>query len=635
MRGRVIAGKYELQRQVGQGGMGMVWEALDTTLRRAVAVKLMSPSQVGSASLRARFEREAQALAQIRSEHIVQVHDYGVEDGAPYIVMELLAGEDLEARLQREGKLSASPVVQLLRQVAKGLTEAALLGIVHRDLKPANLFMVAGGARELVKLLDFGVAWMRSPSDSLGQTTGRTIIGTPQYMSPEQVRGHEPSPLGDLWSLAVIAYQALTGQLPFPEEPLGSLIVSICIDPVPPPSVVNPELPKALDGFFEIALAKRPDARFQSATSFIEALADACKTTATTTILAVDDEPDMAHLIQMRFRKQIRSATYRFLFAENGQAALEILRQNPDIDVLLSDINMPVMDGLSLLEHTPELSPFLRTIMVSAYGDMGNIRRAMNVGAFDFVVKPIDFGDLDTTIKKAARTVAEHRAMASSDGENKVLRKLASSVLLRRLSALELNAALGTELIEATVAVIVISRPHDDPTEHPDIYARALNANYEVIVPVVQQHGGMVDTIFTEEIVCAWTGSGHLERALDACGAVCIEVANLAELVGQDSPYSHGLSIGVATGRLLSTCVGSSVGGRFTYTIVGPPLGEALNLARVAQRGHICVSHIARRQAGNRFPFDDAQVDSGPIRLLWGPAADRVFESPTVEVSTS
>ena len=601
MRGRVVASKYELERLVGQGGMGAVWQARDRVLERAVAIKLMGPEQLESADAQRRFHREALSLAQLRNDHIVQIFDYGIDEDTPYIVMELLEGEDLEQRLKRDKILDPPLVATLLRQAADGLIAAASKDVVHRDLKPANLFLTTRKGAPVVKLLDFGVAWVQPLQGVSAQSMGEKLIGTPLYMSPEQIRGRTPSHLGDLWSLAVIAYRALTGVLPFQASQFGELLVSICTDPFRMPSSINPKLPASFDEFFARALHKDPLRRFQTASEFVEALARACLDTSTLTILAVDDEPDMARLLKGRYRKQIRSSTYRFLFAEDGAEALEQLRRNPEIDVILSDINMPKMDGLTLLEQIPGVTPFARTIMVTAYGDMKNLRRAMNAGAFDFVVKPIDFKDLDATMQKALRTVAEHRAMASSDRENQLLRKLASSIVVRRLSNVGVDLALATEKIEATVVKVRVVHPIPG-VDNAASYVRALNANYEVIIPEIQRQGGAVDSIIGAELVCVWTGQ-QLHRALDACVAMTRELQRLAALAGEASPYACGLAVGVATGHALSSCLGSQVCNRFNYTLLGNVADEASELARVARPGEVLTTEGVSSRAASTHRF--------------------------------
>ncbi|MEO5727230.1 MAG: serine/threonine-protein kinase, partial [Byssovorax sp.] len=161
MIGRLIGGKYSLEREIGRGGMGSIWVALDTLLRRRVALKLMRPEMTSPTS-RGRFEREAMAVARIQHQHVIQIHDYGIDEEAPYIVMELLEGEDMESRIARHLRLPIAAVATLVTQTAKALGAAHLAGIVHRDLKPANIFLARGETEETVKILDFGVAAMTS-----------------------------------------------------------------------------------------------------------------------------------------------------------------------------------------------------------------------------------------------------------------------------------------------------------------------------------------------------------------------------------------------------------------------------------------------------------------------------------------
>jgi serine/threonine-protein kinase len=270
--GRVIAGKYRLERPLAQGGMGAIWVARQLHLDVTVAIKFMTPEVAASSEARGRFEREAKASALLKSPNAVQVHDYGVEEGTPYLVMELLEGEDLEARLARAGRLSPADTAIILEQACKGLRRAHEADLVHRDLKPQNLFLARHGDDEVVKILDFGIAKVTTPG-APGKTRMGALLGTPHYMSPEQTRSAANVDLrSDLWSLGVIAYRALTGRLPFPGDDIGDLLVEICTDSIPVPSSIAPGLGPEVDRFFDRALARDPAQRFQSAREFSEAL---------------------------------------------------------------------------------------------------------------------------------------------------------------------------------------------------------------------------------------------------------------------------------------------------------------------------------------------------------------------------
>jgi serine/threonine-protein kinase len=267
-QGSTVAGKYRLERLIGRGGMGSVWAARHLQLDTLVAIKFIdSVSDVGDA--RIRFEREARAAAQLRSPHVVQILDHGIDDDErPYIAMELLEGEDLGERLRRTPRLSLQATATIVTQAAKALRRAHDGGVIHRDLKPGNIFLARFDDDEVVKLLDFGVAKLRynelAPGVQMTQTG--VIFGSPSYMSPEQARGNRViDHRTDLWSLAVIVFRCITGSKPFEAGSIGDLVIKLCIDPLPMPTKLAPDLPPEMDRFFERAFARDPEQRFQSA----------------------------------------------------------------------------------------------------------------------------------------------------------------------------------------------------------------------------------------------------------------------------------------------------------------------------------------------------------------------------------
>jgi serine/threonine-protein kinase len=270
--GAVIAGRYLLEAPLARGGMGSIWAARHLRLGSRVAVKFMDPACAADPSSRTRFAREAKAAATLKSPHIVQVHDYGIEAEIPYLVMELLEGEDLHARLGRRGRLSLPEAALLAAPIGKALRRAHEVGIIHRDLKPRNIFLARTDDEEIVKILDFGIAKQIGASVT-GQTT-RTgeILGTPHFMSPEQLRGErDVDGRSDLWSLGVILFRATTGQLPFAGEILSLVITKILVDPLPSALQIAPDLPPEIDAFFARALARDRDQRFASAHEMVEA----------------------------------------------------------------------------------------------------------------------------------------------------------------------------------------------------------------------------------------------------------------------------------------------------------------------------------------------------------------------------
>ncbi len=273
--GSVVGGKYRLERALAAGGMGSVWIARDVRLEIQVAVKFMAAGLAEAPGAAARFEREAKAAAQLKSPHVVHIYDHGVEDGTPYIAMELLEGEDLETVLERERRLSLPRAAEILGQAAKALRAAHEAHIVHRDIKPANLFLARSGDDTVVKVLDFGIAKETQLARDRGsQTTTGAILGSPLYMSPEQARGGTITDRSDLWSLGVVAFEMVTGCQPFLGASVGDVIAKICGDELPVASRFAPDLPPPVDAFFTRALARDPAARFPSARALAEAFAE-------------------------------------------------------------------------------------------------------------------------------------------------------------------------------------------------------------------------------------------------------------------------------------------------------------------------------------------------------------------------
>jgi len=271
--GVVVAGRYTLDRPLARGGMGSVWIAHHRELEIDVTVKFMAPALVDSAEMRTRFEREAKVAARLRSQHVVQVLDYGVGDGMPFIVMELLKGESLADRLARVGRLALPAASLLLGQICKALRTAHEAGLVHRDLKPGNIFLAVKDEEEVVKVLDFGIAKVADATDdATANTATGVMMGSVHYMSPEQIRSsRQVDHRSDLWSVGVILYKVLTGNLPFPGTTQGDVMVRVCTDTCPPPSFVAPDLPKTVDEFFVKALTRELAGRFQSAQEMVDA----------------------------------------------------------------------------------------------------------------------------------------------------------------------------------------------------------------------------------------------------------------------------------------------------------------------------------------------------------------------------
>ncbi|MBI4705419.1 MAG: protein kinase [Deltaproteobacteria bacterium] len=267
-QGALVGERVRLVRPLAAGALSSLWVAEHLTLGTEVAVKVLrAPQGAQSDEARARFEREARAAAQLRGPHVVRTFDHGVmADGTLYVVMELLEGESLDARLRRTGPLDLPEAAAVVRQVAAALGEAHRLGIVHRDVKPANIFLVPADEGSFVKLLDFGVAKGPEAAGQRPLTRPGAMLGTVEYMSREQVVGaRDVDWRADLWALGVVAYEVLTGRPPFRGDTVSSLFLAIRQARFTPPSELRPGLGPALDAWFARAFEPDPEKRFASA----------------------------------------------------------------------------------------------------------------------------------------------------------------------------------------------------------------------------------------------------------------------------------------------------------------------------------------------------------------------------------
>jgi serine/threonine-protein kinase len=278
VRGALIAGRYRLERPLAKGGMGSVWIARHVELDVDVAVKLVSEELKSEETTHRRLRREAKAAAKLKSPHITQIHDSGVHEGAPYIVMELLEGDCLDELLFREGKLPVERAQQLFAELCAGLSVAHEAGIVHRDLKPSNIFVARVAGKDVVKILDFGIAKdTRTQVPDHDPTASGTLLGSPRYMSPEQATGERVDFRSDLWSAAVVLFEVITGRRLFAADNLGRIIADICAGELPAPSAVNTDLDEHIDAFFAVALERVPQRRFESATEMARAFDSAAR----------------------------------------------------------------------------------------------------------------------------------------------------------------------------------------------------------------------------------------------------------------------------------------------------------------------------------------------------------------------
>jgi adenylate cyclase len=319
-------------------------------------------------------------------------------------------------------------------------------------------------------------------------------------------------------------------------------------------------------------------------------------------ILVVDDEPDLEVLIKQRFRKQIRDRQYEFLFAINGVDALKLIRDFEDLDIVLSDINMPEMDGLTLLDKMGQLNPILKAVIVSAYGDMDNIRVAMNRGAFDFITKPVNFEDLDLTIIKTIKHVTQTRQTLKAIRENNILRMYVDETVLNFMNRPEFESALlKNETIVATVAFIdICGFTSITETELPNVVVNMLNSYFDIIVKEIIAQNGYVDKFIGDAVLAIFRNEYHLDRAIDACLAARNQIEKL--IPGQNGlSFKPKVSIGIHSGEMICGNIGSESLRRLDYTVIGDVVNTAERLHQAAESGQIIIAESSYEQIKQSF----------------------------------
>jgi len=319
-------------------------------------------------------------------------------------------------------------------------------------------------------------------------------------------------------------------------------------------------------------------------------------------ILVADDEMDLEILIKQKFRKQIREHQYEFVFAANGCDALNKLKDNPDIDVVLSDINMPEMDGLTLLGKLNEISPLIKAVIVSAYGDMDNIRTAMNKGAFDFICKPVNFEDLELTMTKTVQHVAQLRETLQAIKENNILRMYVDENVLNFMNRREFESTLMiNETIEASVAFIdICSFTSITENERADTVVKLLNKYFDVMVKEIIAQNGHVDKFIGDAIMAVFRGDYHLDRAIEASLAVRSQIEKLpneADVI----TFLPKVTVGIDTGELVSGNIGSGNLRRLDYTVIGDVVNTAQRLQGVAKDGQILITESSYEKVKESF----------------------------------
>jgi serine/threonine-protein kinase len=377
--GAVLVGKYRVTREIGRGGMAAVYEAEHMSLGKRIAVKVLASELSASTVVIERFFREARAAASVKSPHIVDVYDSGrLEDGRPFIAMELLEGESLYDRMARVRLIDPRTTVRVIAQCAKGLMKAHAAGVIHRDLKPENIFLVKGeDGEEIAKILDFGLAKFYAPvapdEKEKRLTREGAVFGTPAYMSPEQVKGqHSVDHRADLWALGCMAFECLIGRPVWnTDQGVAMTFAAIATAPLPTPSKIRPDLPPAFDEWFTKALERDPNMRFQTAKELAEALARAFGHSSSVSLVSANETTQVPFISPEDYAAEMERVTaqppqfgspYRVGSGQNGEVPpithmpIPAFRQNP-VRFIVSSMALAGALGVAGWVYVKHLKP--------------------------------------------------------------------------------------------------------------------------------------------------------------------------------------------------------------------------------------------------------------------------------------
>jgi len=427
MIGKKLNNRYEVQKHLGDGATSTVYRGLDTSLGRTVALKVLLPHVRDN--VRERFFQEAMAAAQLNHPNIMAIYDRGQDDGRHFLVIEYIEGDSLSNYVPS----SPEVVIDLGSQIARALDYAHERDIIHRDIKPANIQVTPDGQ---VKLMDLGLAL---PRDAKRVTAPGMVIGTPAYISPEQAQGHPLDRRTDIYSLGIVLYEMVTGQLPFNADDITALLLQHVQQAAPPPSLMKPEITPALERVILKSLEKKPNRRFQRGRAFAEALeatipVDRTMEAPVAPSYDADDtipsRPQMMHsgtpnaltssqsvsrairvvmaddhtILRRSLASFIETHDEFVVLAEvgDGEAALkQVLSLQPD--VLLLDLNMPGKGGLDVLPEVREKAPNVKVLVLTGREDNIYIMRALRAGAHGYLLKSTDEDTLLDSIRKVVK----------------------------------------------------------------------------------------------------------------------------------------------------------------------------------------------------------------------------------------
>jgi putative two-component system response regulator len=416
-------GPYRLMERVGRGGMASVYRAYHPALDRYVAIKVLPDFFADEPGYRERFQQEARSVARLKHQNILEIFDYGYDDGTPYLVLELIDGGTLADRVGKPMELRE--VVRLLEPLGSALDHAHAHGILHRDIKPSNVLITREGTPILA---DFGLAKLTGTIQRL--TTSGVVMGTPEYMSPEQAADEFVGPASDIYSFGVVAYEMLTGRVPFAGDTPAATLLSHVTKAMPATRELKGELSAHVEEVLRRALSKRPEDRFPTASALVAALKPAAwpsrfvdeagiaqtrritRPDRAPVVLVVDDGAANRELIEAC----LAGVDCLVRTAEDGPTALKAIQASPP-DLVLLDVQMPGMDGYEVCRRIKgnPASRLVPVVMITSLDQTNDRVRALEAGADDYMTKPVDRIELVARVRSALRLKSVYDSLDSAE----------------------------------------------------------------------------------------------------------------------------------------------------------------------------------------------------------------------------